>query len=78
MTVDPRPWRILSAIALVLASLSMALSAFLFTNLRGVSVQGCQRQNELRKELNSTLRRFHQSPRFELIDCTKAYSVRFF
>lgn len=70
-----RHWHIFAALALMLASASMALSAFLFTNLRDVSLQGCDRQNGLRHELNETLRSFHHPPRFRHIDCERAYSL---
>jgi hypothetical protein len=71
----PPGWRILICSALVLAAASMALSAFLFSGLRDVSVQGCHRQNNLRHELNLTLRSFHQRPRFKQVDCKRAYSL---
>lgn len=71
-----RGWRILSSIALVLAAASLAFSAFLFANQRDVSVQGCERQNHLRHELNVTLQTFHQHARFEHVNCSKAYSLR--
>lgn len=70
-------WRILSSVALVLAAAAMALSAYLFANQREVSVQGCERQNRLRHELNLTLKSFHEPPRFGHIDCRKAYSLHF-
>ena len=68
-------WRLLSSAALVLAAASIALSAFLFSGLHDVSIQGCKRQNHLRHELNVTLVSFHQRPRFQQIDCSKAYSL---
>lgn len=71
-----RSWRTVASLALVLAAASMALSAFLFSNLHDVAVAGCDRQNTLRHELNVTLVTFRQSPRFDRIDCTKAYSLR--
>lgn len=74
--MNHRAWRILAAVALVLASAAIALSAFLFTALRDVSVQGCNRQNHLREELNLTLQSFDQKPRFNRIDCKRAYSLR--
>ena len=73
--MNPRGWHIFAAVALVIAAGSLALSAFLFTSLRDVSVQGCERQNELRRELNRTLVSFHQQPRFEIVDCRRAYSL---
>lgn len=70
------PWKILSCMALILAAASMALSAFLFANQRDVSVQGCERQNHLRHELNVTLKSFHQKPRFDHVDCRRVYSLQ--
>lgn len=71
-----KAWRILSAVALVLAAASVAFSAFLFANQRDVSIQGCERQNNLRHELNLTLKSFHQPPRFRPVECKRAYSLR--
>jgi hypothetical protein len=75
MTAIPKGWRILICSALVMAAASAALAAFLFSGLRDVSLQGCHRQNSLRHELNLTLRSFHQRPRFQKVDCKRAYSL---
>jgi hypothetical protein len=73
----PRGWRVLICAAVLLAGASVFLSAWLFSGLRDVSLQGCERQNRLRHELNVTLQSFHQPPRFEQVDCPKAYKLRF-
>lgn len=73
----PRGWRVLICAAVVLASASVFLSAWLFSGLRDVSLQGCERQNRLRHELNLTLQSFGQRPRFQHIDCPKVYKLKF-
>lgn len=73
---EHRSWRVLACVALVMASASIAFSAWLFVNQRDVSIQGCERQNHLRHELNETLVSFHQDPRFAHIDCKRAYKLR--
>lgn len=69
----PLAWRVLVSSALVLAAASMLLCAVLVAALRDNSIAGCERQNNLRHELNVVLQSFEQEPRFKRIDCDQAY-----
>jgi hypothetical protein len=76
VTTKERAVLILASLALVVAAASMALSAYLYSHQHDAAVQGCQRQNGLRRELNATLRTFHEPPRFRAIDCHAAFALR--
>jgi hypothetical protein len=75
---------LLSTIALALAAAGFAFSvhlhlgsrAYAYSNdevLRLSNIEGCERQNRLRRELNTVLRRFDVPPAFARVDCPAEY-----
>lgn len=62
-------------LSLLLASGTFLASAYLYSRVQDLSIQGCERQNRLRSELNETLIHFQIPPRFRLTDCERAWRL---
>ena len=84
MTYHRRAWRVVVAVALVLAASGWPLAALLYTDakedakqdteeIRRFAVLGCERQNDLRSRLDDVLIRFDIPPYFPQVDCDAAY-----
>ena len=84
MTYHRRAWRVVVAVALVLAASGWPLAALLYTDakedakqdteeIRRFAVLGCENQNDLRSRMDSILIRFDIPPYFPQVDCDAAY-----
>ena len=76
--------RVAVAVSLVLAASGWPLAALLYIDAkrdakrdteetRRFAIAGCERQNDLRRELNAVLESFDIPPRFPQVDCDAAY-----